>query len=215
MAFSTPLKFLAGQLGNPNGWFGRTVMARLLDRGNRALIDATLARLELQPSDRFLDVGFGGGYSLGRALECGAHVHGVEPSDDMVQRAREVYASAAASGRLSLCREAAESLPFSDASFDKIFTVNTIYFWTDPDRALESLHRVLVPEGRLAIGFSSASKMKRFSPLVVRHGFRLWEPEDIENRMTQAGFVGVRSIATTSGFWSGDYVSVGCKAARG
>ncbi len=52
---------LARQLAGPSGWFGRTVMTRVLNRGNRRLIESTLAQLDLEPESALLDVGFGGG----------------------------------------------------------------------------------------------------------------------------------------------------------
>ena len=52
---------LARQLSEPRGWFGRAVVTRVLNRGNRELIQATLDRLELTAGSRLLDVGFGGG----------------------------------------------------------------------------------------------------------------------------------------------------------
>lgn len=38
--------------------------------------------------------------------------------------------------------------PFGDEGFDRLFTVNTIYFWEDPAHTLSEVHRVLKPGGR-------------------------------------------------------------------
>ena len=38
--------------------------------------------------------------------------------------------------------------PFGDEEFDRLFTVNTIYFWEDPAHTLSEVHRVLKPGGR-------------------------------------------------------------------
>ena len=35
------------------------------------------------------------------------------------------------------------ALPYGDASFDKAFTVNTVYFWSDPTRGCSEILRVL------------------------------------------------------------------------
>jgi hypothetical protein len=55
---------LARQLSRPRGWFGRAVMTRVLNRGNRELMEATLDGVRLGPESRLLDVGFGGGLLL-------------------------------------------------------------------------------------------------------------------------------------------------------
>jgi SAM-dependent methyltransferase len=34
-------------------------------------------------------------------------------------------------------------IPFTDSYFDKIFTVNTIYFWIKPSDFISEIHRVL------------------------------------------------------------------------
>ena len=40
-----------------------------------------------------------------------------------------------------------EELPFSDSSFDKIVTVESFYFWPDPEENLKEVYRVLAEDG--------------------------------------------------------------------
>ncbi|HSN93131.1 MAG TPA: hypothetical protein VLS93_18015, partial [Anaeromyxobacteraceae bacterium] len=76
---------VAAQLSRPRGWFGRTVMTRALNRGNRALIEATLDGLDLGTGCRLLDVGFGGGLLLELAHRRGVRaLAGVDPSEAAV-----------------------------------------------------------------------------------------------------------------------------------
>jgi SAM-dependent methyltransferase len=44
-------------------------------------------------------------------------------------------------------------LPFSDDRFEKVYSVHTIYFWTDLDQQLQEVRRVLKPGGRFVLGF--------------------------------------------------------------
>ncbi|HEX8205545.1 MAG TPA: hypothetical protein VF587_05750, partial [Solirubrobacteraceae bacterium] len=55
---------LAAQLRRPSGASGR-VLAAMLNRRNRATNERAVALLEVGPSHRALDVGFGGGVGLG------------------------------------------------------------------------------------------------------------------------------------------------------
>ena len=81
---------VARQLSQPSGWFGRKVMTRLLNRGNRQLIEATLAQLELEAGTRLLDVGFGGGLALELAHRRGVRrLSGVDPSEAAVAWLRD------------------------------------------------------------------------------------------------------------------------------
>jgi hypothetical protein len=51
---------MAAQLRKPSGWFGTLVMGRMLNRMNIAIVNSTLARLNLKPQHNVLEIGFGG-----------------------------------------------------------------------------------------------------------------------------------------------------------
>lgn len=53
----------------------------------------------------------------------------------------------------SVCLEQsrAESLPFSDASFDVVVSTSSFHFFSDPLHALREMARVLRPNGRLVL----------------------------------------------------------------
>ncbi len=46
----------------------------------------------------------------------------------------------------------AAALPFPEASFDVVLSVNTIYLWPDPARVLAEMNGVLKLDGRLVLG---------------------------------------------------------------
>ena len=48
--------------------------------------------------------------------------------------------------RITVTNGAAESIPAADSSIDAVFTVNTMHHWSDLDRAVIEIHRVLRPE---------------------------------------------------------------------
>ena len=54
---------LSRQLSHPSGATGK-VVARVMNRGNRKLNDNAIARLDVQPGARVLDLGFGGGLTF-------------------------------------------------------------------------------------------------------------------------------------------------------
>ncbi|WP_192348554.1 methyltransferase domain-containing protein [Algoriphagus sp. Y33] len=46
-------------------------------------------------------------------------------------------------------------------AFDKVFTVNAIYFWSDPVVLAREIYRVLKPDGRLVVAFAGRDFMKK------------------------------------------------------
>jgi ubiquinone/menaquinone biosynthesis C-methylase UbiE len=195
----------------PTGWFGRHVVTRALNRRNRELIEATLNSLELAPGMRLLDVGFGGGLSLRLARERGVtELWGVDPSADAVRTLMSTHRTWIAGGSLTLNEGSVEQLPLDDGSVDAIISTNTVYFWPDLASAFSSLHRVLAPSGRLAIGFSSKQRLQEMDA-VTRHGFLFYEGAELLEQATRAGFQGSRLIELHGAAVRGTFVLVANK----
>ncbi|MCC6527242.1 MAG: class I SAM-dependent methyltransferase [Polyangiaceae bacterium] len=206
--------FVARQLGEPHGVFGRVVMTRLLNRGNRKLIEAALAALAVGPGDDVLDVGFGGGVALELALRAGArHVAGVDPSEAAVAAVARRLRRPLRRGQLGLLCARATELPFASRSLDKVLSTNTIYFWPDLAPPVAELARVLAPGGRLVLGFSDADKLRGFGA-ITRHGFTFHERGAIAGALERAGLAQVALRALHGGSTEGDYVAVAERPAR-
>lgn len=132
--------------------------------------------LEPGAGERVLEIGFGGGALL-RTLEArGAKASGVDLSEAMVRRARGMDVHLAS----------AESLPFAAGTFDKAVSLNSIYFWPDPQAAIAELARVLRRGGRLVLGFEPPEELRRWPG--HRFGFRLFEVGEVRDMLEQAGF---------------------------
>jgi arsenite methyltransferase len=205
-----PHQFVAAQLRQPSGRFGRWVMTRMLNHGNAEMIASTIDALAIERSDTFMDLGFGGGLGLQlAAARTDGPLWGVDFSPDAVLAGATTMRSLIATKRLNLiCADVAD-LPLRDGLLRAICTTNTLYFWPDPVRALRSLRRVLrAGGGRLALGYSGAQKMKEFDA-VTKHGFTTYEPEPVEALLREAGFNDVRTIALSGPATRGDYVTLG------
>lgn len=180
-------------------------MTRLLNRGNTPLIKATLARLELRRDSAYLDLGFGGGLALREAARTvtRAPLYGVDFSPDVVAEGQRIFADLIGAGRLTLMQGDVTDMPLRDGLFERISTMNTIYFWPDPERAAAELFRLLTPGGRLAIGYTGAEKMARY-PLLT-DDFTHVDADRVEALLRGAGFCEVRSEAVLEG----DFVTLG------
>jgi SAM-dependent methyltransferase len=133
---------------------------------------------------------------------------GVDRSGDMVAAAEERFADWIASGRLAVGRADVASLPYDDDSVTKIVTTNSVYFWPDLHAGLSELERVLAPGGRIAIGISGAKKMREHDR-ITRHGFRIFEPDELAAEVETAGFANPRVVIQYGRYSAGDYVIVG------
>jgi SAM-dependent methyltransferase len=204
---------VARQLARPRGWFGRSVMTRVLNRGNRDLIVATLDGVELTAETRLLDVGFGGGLLLELAYLRGARtLAGVDPSEAAVSWLRNSRELSRAELRLDV--GVVEALPFPEASFDVVASTNTVYFWPDLGLACSELRRVLRPGGVLSVGFSGAEKLRSFAG-ITRHGFHFHDAAELVHAASTSGFDDVRLLDLHGRVTEGDYVLRGRASAAG
>jgi ubiquinone/menaquinone biosynthesis C-methylase UbiE len=181
-------QFMAAQLRKPSGWFGSLVMSRMLNRMNIEIITSTLARLELQPQHHVLEIGFGGGAALSlvaKQLTTGI-VSGVDFSPEMVAAAQRRFKTDIDNGSMRIQLGDVAKLPFPTASFDRVFTINTIYFWADTQQGFSEIRRVLKPGGLAVIALRSRENMQRAS--LTQHGFRLFDPVEAQKLMQDSGF---------------------------
>jgi ubiquinone/menaquinone biosynthesis C-methylase UbiE len=184
-------------------------MGRFMNRINRQIIDATLELLDLQPEYNVLEIGFGGGIALSllaKRLSQGM-VAGADISADLIRKAERKFRREIASGRLQLRLGDACQLPFPAATFDRVFTINTIYFWTDTAKGFDEIRRVLKDGGLAAIALRSKEKMQTHA--ITQHGFRLFSPHEVADQMRQAGFRDVRIDHRYQDHWYDQVIVVG------
>lgn len=147
---------IVGQFGHPRGAAGNVAGWQMAHRpSNRRRNSWVVSLLDVQSTDRVLEIGFGPGRAiaeLGRRVGPSGHVYGIDHSDVMLRQATRRNAAAIRAGRVTLTRASVEELPPTlDGPFDAILAVNSLGFWTAPAQRLEDLRRRLTPGGRIAI----------------------------------------------------------------
>jgi arsenite methyltransferase len=181
-------RFIDRQLSHPTGFAG-FLICLLLNRTNARMNAFAVQQLGIGPGDRVLEIGFGGGVTLPALLQQAAFVAGVDRSRDVVQRAKQRFASAVQTGRADFREGSVEALPFDDGAFQKICSVHTVYFWTSLATGCAEIHRVLAPGGRVAMGFLPKERMDRMrkTPDI----FTARTPDQVCDALRTAGFVDV------------------------
>ena len=118
------------------------------------------------------------------------HVVGVDISEEMVDRASTRFNEDPGARNVRVLRADVSALPFADASFDRAYSVNSIFFWPDPAAGLAEIHRVLRPGGMVVIaGPASAFVLARLAGLGPAAPSGLGEVRGIAER---TGFRDVR-----------------------
>jgi ubiquinone/menaquinone biosynthesis C-methylase UbiE len=181
---------MARLLGKPEGELGRSV-GEVLNRVNANITTAVYQHLRLEQGDRVLEIGFGNGKLLPALLACadGLSYVGIDIADTMVTEAIAFNAEPVAAGRASFSLASAEAIPCADQSFDRVFAVNVIYFWTEPVRALAEMRRVLRPAG-ISVVASAVSGPGEEPPPFARaeFGFHRRDRDTVAVLHREAGF---------------------------
>lgn len=176
------------QFGNPRGIAGRMAGWVMAHRGsNRQRNRWVVGLLDVRPTDRVLEVGFGPGLAIGALANSvpQGHVYGIDHSAVMVRQASRRNRAAIRAHRVTLIHAAVDALPSFDEPLDAIVAVNSMKFWPDPAKQLHDLRRLLRPGGRVALAIQprSAGATKETTARAAR------EHEDL---LTRAGFVQLR-----------------------
>ena len=177
------------QLRKPEGKLGKIVVPFLMNMANRQLIDWTIDLLDIQPTDRVLELGFGPGFGIRKVASIATEglVAGVDFSEIMVQKAQKRNALAIARGQVDLKQGDVSSLPYDNQTFDKVIAIQLIYFCLPTYVFLKESQRVLKPGGKIAISFISKEDMAKYK--FAKTGvFNLYTGQDVLKILDEVGF---------------------------
>ena len=80
---------------------------------------------------------------------------------------------------------------FPDKYFDVVCSINTIYFWENPEKDFQELFRVMKKGGALFISMTPKSEM--LSLPTTPFEFRLYEETEIEDLVYKTGFSAIKN----------------------
>lgn len=175
--------------------------------------DEAIAASKLKPGATVLDVACGPGTLALRLAHRAGEVHGIDFSDSMLAVFRQKIEQEG-HGNFALHCGDAQSLPYSDATFDAAFSMFGLMFFPDRKRGFAEIHRTLKPGGSIAVAswapvdqspsmmtmFGALRAIKPDLPPPQRTIGTLENPEVFKQEMEDAGFRNVEIRRVTKAF---------------
>ena len=179
-------KYIAKQFSNPTGLGGKLV-SHIMNRQNHQLYEETIRLLSPSDADNILDIGCGNGYMLNIfARQCGCDFTGIDTSNSAIKNASRRNRIFLNNNRMILLCQSADAMTFDDSSFDKAYTVNTVYFWENLDETMTEIRRVLKPGGLFINTLYTNETLSRFSH--TQYGYKQLATEELTRAGINAGF---------------------------
>jgi ubiquinone/menaquinone biosynthesis C-methylase UbiE len=149
--------------------------------------------LTFKENEAVLEIGIGNGKFLkliSKKVPNGL-VTGIDISSTMLFLAKCYNFRLIRQKKVQIWNKNVENLNFEKESFDKIISLNTIYFWKNPTNIIEQLYHVLKPNGQLLLAFNSKKEM-------IKSGynseiFTFYELSEVENLLKEANFTIIQS----------------------
>lgn len=181
------LKELAQQLSQPNGDLGIQV-ANTMNETNITMTLNAISHLNVDQDSRILEIGHGNARHLPDLFNNYKPIKyfGLEVSELMYAEAKIINEKYISQNKAEFHLYDGHAIPFEDDNFDRIFTVNTIYFWDDPMLFINEIYRVLKPNGKVCICFVHKESMKTLP--FTKWGFEFYDQKRIENLISQTSF---------------------------
>ena len=122
-------KFVAQQLAKPNGLGGKIIF-RVMNKQNRLLYQQAALQIAAKDGEKILDIGCGNGNMLNLlAQTVRGDFYGIDISQSILRSAQAKNRKFAKNSHLTFAVGAVNKIPFESEIFDKIYTINTVYFW--------------------------------------------------------------------------------------
>jgi len=203
---------------SPHGGVGGFIAMTIMGKFNPPSVREAIRRLDLQPNETFLELGAGHGAGLREIAEL---KHGqpkrivcVEISESFRNELHKTITELPpeTSSNIEIHGEDCRSMPYlDDASVDKIFGMNVVYFLDPLSEYLAEINRVLKPKGKVVFGCKFANLPRDNAEFVNV------SKSAVVDAMGEAGFeVSTTRVAVDGGDPAKDYIEVlGEKRAMG
>jgi cyclopropane fatty-acyl-phospholipid synthase-like methyltransferase len=183
---------LARQLRSPHGSEARSV-GDFMSKGNRNLYELLFRALGREPFKSILEAGCGNGWFIPHLFHLfpGIRYQGAELSREMAEASLERITGTGLSSVAQVMHADIQAIEPSP-DFDRVIALNLLYFFPEPLQLIRHLTAFLKPGGRLLIAIRTGSSMRQLP--FTRHGFSLYEPEEVRFHFEAAGLRDIRIV---------------------
>ncbi|EAY24911.1 SAM-dependent methyltransferase [Microscilla marina ATCC 23134] len=181
------LASLANQLSCPSGTSGIEV-GNKMHQTNISMTQKALEAAQILSNQVVLELGHGNAAHLEQILAKaqGVTYHGLDVSETMYEQAQKLNKEFVEVQKAKFSLYDGTNIPYDVATFDKIITVNTIYFWQQPAQLVRELYRVLKPQGSLSIAFAQKSSMESLP--FTKYEFALYDTDTVTELLEKERF---------------------------
>jgi len=182
--------YLGRQVKKPTRFVGR-LFAHMMNDSHSELTDWSLTHLKIDKSATVLDVGCGGGRTLGKLAKIAASVYGVDYAAGSIAESRSHNKQLIAEGRVHVERASVSQLPFTDGLFDVVTAIETQYYWPHLPNDMREIQRILKPGGRLMVVAESYKGGRNdwvLGPVMKVIGSNRLSADDQRNLFQSAGY---------------------------
>ena len=183
------------ELGNPakpQGEYGKQ-MLHSMNEHHALVTEWGLSFFHGAEDAVLLDIGCGGGATLKRLAELSpkGKLYGIDYSEVSVQESISFNQKLIDAGKMRILSGSVESMPFPDSTFDGITTVESFYFWPEPEQNLKEVRRVLKEDGvflLIADIYGGYDFDEHTKDNIQKYGLYNPSPEEFERLFVNAGF---------------------------
>ena len=186
----------------PEG-IGGKIVVHMMNTGHSSMAEWGFTHIKIQSEDVCLDIGCGGGANIRKLLEKSPYgrVVGIDHSEISVEKSKKINKAGIESKRCEILQGDVMKLPFRDKTFDVITAFETIYFWPDISEAFKKVYKILKIGGTFMIcNESNGENPKDEKWTKIIQGMKIYNSEQIEKSLENAGFTGIKVDKTKKGW---------------
>ena len=190
----------------PVGDLGEQILDRM-NKSHESMASWGVSHFKINPGDKILDIGCGGGRNIERFASEISHegkVIGIDYSEVSVEKSTKLNKKAIDEGKVEVIQGSVSEMPFDDNSFDIVTGFETIYFWPDFINDLKEVNRILKKDGLVFFCNEAVyheGKMEKYEDLIELLDMKIYSQEVLAESLEKTGFKDFKAYVNDENDW--------------